>query len=69
MTGRYRRLFDLRLGGRARVQDEMDAELESHVAMRTADLVRQGMQPDQARREALRRFGDFAEARRRLARA
>ena len=41
-------------------------EIESHVAMRAADLVRAGMAPDEARREALRRFGDFTEARRRL---
>ncbi len=63
---RYRRLFDLRLGGRARVDAEMDLEIEEHLAMRTADLVRSGMAPDDARREAERRFGDFANARRRL---
>ena len=63
---RYRRLFDLRLGGRARVDAEMDLEIEAHLAMRTADLVRAGMAPDAARREAERRFGDFARARRRL---
>lgn len=63
---RYRRLFDLRLGGRARVDAEMDLEIEAHIAMRTADLVRAGMAPDAARREAERRFGDFEHARERL---
>ena len=62
---RYRRLFDLRLGGRRRAGDEMDLEIESHLAMRAADLERQGMTPDAAREEA-RRFGDFDAARRRL---
>jgi hypothetical protein len=66
MNRRYRRLFDLRLGGRRRIDAEMDDEIDSHVAMRVADLVRAGMSPDDARREAMRRFGDFQDARRRL---
>lgn len=63
---RYRRLFDLRLGGRARADAEMDLEIESHIAMRVADLVRAGFTPEAARIEARRRFGDFNDARRRL---
>ena len=62
----YRRLFDLRLGGRARADAEMDREIESHLAMREADLVRAGMSPEGAREEARRRFGDFERARREL---
>jgi hypothetical protein len=62
----YRRLFDLRLGGRARADAEMDRELESHLAMREADLIRAGASPEDARAEARRRFGDFEEARRQL---
>ena len=62
----YRRLFDLGLGGRRRADVEMDLEIESHIAMRIADLVRTGMPPELARAEALRRFGDFEGARRRL---
>ena len=62
----YRRLFDLRLGGRARADAEMDRELESHLAMREADLVRGGLSPEDARAEARRRFGDFELARRQL---
>src|SRR3954469_6982215 len=66
MTRRYRRIFDLRLGGRRRIDAEMDAEIESHIAMRAADLVRAGMSPKVARDEAVRRFGDFDVARRQL---
>jgi putative ABC transport system permease protein len=62
----YRRLFDLRLGGRGSADAEMDLEIESHLAMRTADLVRAGMTPDAARTEAMHRFGDFDTARKRL---
>ena len=62
----YRRLFDLRLGGRARAAAEMDRELETHLALREADLVRAGMSPEAARVEARRRFGNFEQARRRL---
>ena len=36
----HRRLLDIRLGGGRRVADEMDQEIEAHLAMRTADLVR-----------------------------
>lgn len=63
---RYRRLLDLRLGGARRSAAEMDLEIESHVAMRVADLVRQGMTPDDARAAALARFGDLDTARARL---
>lgn len=63
---RYRRLLDLRLGGARRVAAEMDLEIESHIAMRAADFVRQGMTPDEARTAALARFGDFDTARARL---
>jgi len=65
-TPRYRRLLDLRLGGGRRSAAEMDLEIESHLAMRVADLVRQGMTPDEARAAALARFGDFDTARTRL---
>jgi putative ABC transport system permease protein len=62
----YRRLVDLALGGRRGADAEMDQEIESHLAMRIADLVRTGMSADDARAEAIRRFGDFDDARRRL---
>lgn len=68
MTARrnYRRLFDFGFGGRASADAEMDLEIESHIAMRTADLARSGLSPEAAREEAMRRFGDFDAARRRL---
>jgi predicted permease len=62
----YRRLFDLRLGGRARADAEMDLEIESHLEMRIADLVSAGRSPAEARAEAMRRFGNFDAARRQL---
>lgn len=62
----YRRIFDLMLGGRARAARELDREVEAHIAMRVDDLVRGGMSPSDARAEAMRRFGDFEAARRRL---
>ncbi|HWH50185.1 MAG TPA: ADOP family duplicated permease [Gemmatimonadaceae bacterium] len=62
----YRRLFDLRLGGRSRSAAEMDLEIESHLAMRVADLVAAGVSPADARAEALRRFGDLDLARAKL---
>jgi predicted permease len=64
--GGYRRLLDLRLGGRRRIDAEMDLEIETHLAMRVADLVRAGRTPEAARAEALLRFGDLDSARRRL---
>lgn len=60
---KYRRLLDLRLGGARRSAAEMDLEIESHIAMRVADLLRQGMTPDDARAAARARFGDFNTAR------
>ena len=44
---------------RARVEDEVDTELEFHVEMRIRELVEHGMTPAQAREAALRRFGNI----------
>ena len=44
---------------RARVEDEVDAELSFHVEMRARELVEQGMHPADAREAAIRRFGDI----------
>ena len=43
---------------RSRVDSEIDAEIKSHLAMRTEDNIASGMPPDQARRDALLRFGN-----------
>ena len=49
----------LRVDSGARTVDrDLDEELRFHFAMTVEELVRQGMTPDEARREAAHRFGD-----------
>jgi putative ABC transport system permease protein len=55
--------FFNRVGWRPRVSDEVDEELEFHLAMRTRELVARGIDPDAARLEAARRFGDLQRMR------
>ena len=59
-----RRLFRLALS-RGRVPDDVDEELRLHQQLRAEQLVSEGMAPDDARREAARRFG-HPDARREL---
>lgn len=47
------------LGG-SRVQQELDEEMELHLQLLTEDLIRQGMEPGKARKEARIRFGSRA---------
>jgi predicted permease len=62
---RVRRLF--RLAAREpSVAEEVDLELRFHLEMTERTLVAQGMAPEQAREEALRRLGDAAATRRTL---
>ena len=49
---------------RRAVKSEVDEELRLHLEMRVAELDRAGMSPDEARREALRQFGDLEATRR-----
>ena len=49
--------------GQPSVEEDVGEELEAHLAMATEDLVAQGWDPDSAREEALRRFGDLERAR------
>ena len=51
-----RRLFRL-IGREPPVEEDIAAEFEAHLALKTEALVRAGLPPDQARREAERRFG------------
>lgn len=44
---------------RGRVEDEVDAELDFHIEMKTRELVARGMDPASARALAVRRFGDI----------
>ena len=41
------------------IEQEITDEFEFHLEMRTLDNVRAGMSADEARRDAVRRFGDF----------
>ncbi len=60
--GPRKRLF--RLGGRARVPEEVDDEVRFHLERKVEALVGQGMGEEEARREALRRFGDVDDVKR-----
>jgi putative ABC transport system permease protein len=42
---------------RSKLDQDIDAELRSHIEMRTADNLAAGMSPEEARRDALLRFG------------
>ena len=53
-ASRLRGLFGRRLN------DDLEAELQSHIQMRTDMNVRAGMSPDEARLDAVRRFGNAA---------
>jgi predicted permease len=59
----FRHRFPLRLG-RPDVDDEVDAELEFHLAMRRRELIANGISEADAQRAALDRFGDLRRARR-----
>lgn len=54
---------------RSKLDQEIDAELKSHIDMRTEDNIAAGMPPEQARRDALLRFGNRAKLRERVAAA
>ena len=51
---RFRRLFG------PDPQGDVEHELSFHLEMRVRELIEQGLPPDEARRRALRRFGDYA---------
>jgi putative ABC transport system permease protein len=55
--------FFNRIGWRPRVADEVDEEMAFHIEMRARELVAGGMDPESARREASRRFGDLRRMR------
>ncbi len=52
-----RRLFDIESNG-APSEDDVRAELQFHLEMRTRELMQQGLTREEARREATRLFGD-----------
>ena len=59
----FKKRFPLRLW-RPAVDDEVDDELEFHLAMRQRELMARGLGEEQARRAALERFGNYTQARR-----
>src|SRR5579871_4737843 len=61
MRGLWLRLVGLL--GKRRANGEFDTELESHIAMHTADGVRAGLSEAEARRQALVRLGGAEQAR------
>ena len=52
----FRRIANL--FARSRIEREIDAELQAHIAMRTEDNLASGMTPEEAKRDALVRFGN-----------
>ena len=54
---------------RSSVDREIEAELKAHIALRTDDNMARGMSPEEARRDALRRFGSPTVMRERVASA
>ena len=52
---------------RSEVDCEIDAELRSHIEMRTEDNIAAGMTREQARRDSLLRFGNRTSTRERVA--
>ncbi len=56
---RFRRLFRLS-GQEPGAEEDVAAEFEAHIQHKTEALVRSGTAPDEARREAERRFGTLA---------
>lgn len=63
-----RRMLRLAVRRPSRAPEDLDEEIAFHVAERVSALIRQGWSPDDARAEALRRFGPFDETVRQLRR-
>jgi predicted permease len=66
MRRRFRRLFRHPPLRRDQLSRELDDEIASHLAARAEQLERLGMTPDEARIEALRRFGEPVQVRQQL---
>jgi len=57
-----RRFLRLPSRSAARIQRDIDEELRLHLDMRIEELERMGMSPAEARRQAMRKFGDLEDA-------
>jgi len=64
---RARRTFRMPADG-ASLSDEVDEEVRFHLEKKVERLVSEGMSDDEARREAVRRFGDVERVKRRMTR-
>ncbi|HEV2206791.1 MAG TPA: permease prefix domain 1-containing protein, partial [Candidatus Acidoferrales bacterium] len=51
---------------RTKLDQEIEAELRSHIEMRAADSIAAGMPPEEARRQAALRFGSRAAMKERV---
>ena len=60
--GKFRRYLRIPSRSAARIRREVDEELQMQIDLRAEALEREGMSRDEARAEALRRFGDVDEA-------
>src|SRR5580692_8313629 len=60
----FRRISNL--FSRSRVDREIEAELKSHIEMRIEDSIAEGMSPEEARRDAVLRFGNPAATKERV---
>jgi predicted permease len=69
LPARVRRAFRLAVRRRDRSIIETEDELQFHLAQRIATLIALGMPPDEARAEAIRRFGSLSEGRELMLRA
>ena len=66
IRGDIRRAFRLALRRRDRWEHEVEDEIKLHLTLRAEHLMAQGASPDDAYREAVRRFGPLTESRARL---
>ncbi|MGH7445149.1 MAG: ABC transporter permease, partial [Longimicrobiales bacterium] len=65
-SGSFRRLLGVRLSPARQAALDIEEELRLHLELRTEELMREGMSEEEARREALRAFGDPERASREL---
>jgi hypothetical protein len=57
------RALGIRFAAAKRAQDEIEAEIESHIAMHTDEGVRAGLNPEEARRQAVIKLGGQEQVR------
>ena len=63
MAGEFKRTFRLERSSSGDIRREIDDELAHHLELCAEELIDQGWAPEEASREAARRFGDMEETR------